>query len=81
MTAQRLCELRDKGYITESEYFDIQQLEVDNTMLVKDFYDTLDKIRTEIAELRHSHMINFVDNVGMVNTILTIIDKYREVNK
>ena len=38
--------------------------------------DVLDKIRTEVNEIRHQNLINFVDPVAVVCAVIEIIDKH-----
>ena len=36
-----------------------------------------EKAQKEIADLKNSHMINFVSGPAVIDTVLEIIDKYR----
>ena len=40
-----------------------------------------EKAKKEIADLKNSHMINFVSGLGAIDTVLEILDKYREVSE
>ena len=40
-----------------------------------------EKAQKEIADLKNSHMINFVSGIGAIDTVLEILDKYKEVSE
>ena len=68
MKTERLIELKNKGYITESEFLYLKLLQSNNDMLAADFRITLDKLREEVANVKGLFPNKYY---------LKLIDKYR----